>query len=34
MVVQITCKSDEDPIKTEGSRMVTRLYVDFSDVQG
>ena len=34
MVVQGTCKNEEDLIKNEGSRVATRLYVRFSDVQG
>ena len=34
MVVQVTFKSEEDPIKNEDSRVATRLYVDFSNVQG
>ena len=33
MIVLITCKN-EDPIKNEGTRVLTRLYVDFSDTQG
>ena len=28
------CKNEEDPIKNEGARVATRLYVDFSDAQG
>ena len=34
MVVIITCKNEEDPIKNAGTRVATRLYVDFSDFQG
>ena len=34
MVILVTCKNEEDPIKNEGTRVVTRLYVDFSDTQG
>ena len=34
MVVLVTCKIVEDPIKNEGARVATRLYVDFSDFQG
>ena len=30
----VTCKNEEDPIKNEGTRAVTRLYVDFSDTKG
>ena len=34
MVVLVTCKNEEDPIKNKGARVATRLYVDSSDVQG
>ena len=36
MVVLVTCKYEEDPIKNEGARVLTRLYVVFffSDAQG
>ena len=34
MVVLITCKYEEDPIKNEPTRVLTRLYIDFSDIQG
>ena len=34
MVVLATCKYDEDPIKNEGARVLTRLYDNFSDAQG
>ena len=34
MVVLITCKYDEDPIKNEGARVFTTLNVNFSDAQG
>ena len=34
MVVLVTCKNEEVPIRNEGTRVPTRLYVDFSDVQG
>ena len=34
MVVLHTCKDEEDPIKSEDARGLTRLYVDFSDAQG
>ena len=34
MVVLLTCKNKEDPIKTEGTRVFTTLYIDFSDAQG
>ena len=28
------CKNEEDPIKTEGARVVTTLLINFSDAQG
>ena len=34
MVVLITCKNEEDPIKTEGARVLIKLYIDLSDVKG
>ena len=34
MVVFVTCKYEEDPIKNEGARVLTRSYIDFSDAQG
>ena len=34
MVVLLTCKYKEDPIKNEGARVFTTLYIDFSDAQG
>ena len=34
MVVLVTCKYIEDPLKTEGGRVLTRLYDVFSDAQG
>ena len=34
MVVLITCKNEEDPIKSEGPRVATGLYVNFSDIPG
>ena len=30
----VTCKNEEDPIKNEGARVVTTLFIDFSDAQG
>ena len=33
MVVLVTCKNEEDPIKNEGARAATR-YVDGSGAQG
>ena len=34
MVVLLTCKNEEDPIKNESARVVTTLYFKFSDAQG
>ena len=30
----VTCKNEEDPIKNEGARVVTTLFINFSDSQG
>ena len=34
MVVLVICKFEEDPIKNEGARVLTRLYVVLTDAQG
>ena len=34
MIVLLTCKNEEDPIKREGARVFTTLYIHFSDAQG
>ena len=34
MVVLVTCKNEDDPIKNEGARVFTTLYINFSDAQG
>ena len=34
MVFLLTCKNKEDPIKNEGARVFTTLYINFSDAQG
>ena len=34
MVVLVICEYEEDPIKNEGARVLTRLYVVFLDAQG
>ena len=34
MNVLFTCNNEEDPIKNEGARVLTRLYVFFSEAQG
>ena len=30
----VACKNEEDPIKNEGARVVTTLFINFSDTQG
>ena len=30
----VACKNEEDPIKNEGARVVTTLFIHFSDAQG
>ena len=34
MIVLVTCKNEEDPIKNEGARVFTTLYINFSEAQG
>ena len=34
MGVLVACKNEEDPIKNEGARVVTTLFINFSDAQG
>ena len=34
MAFLVTCKNERDPIKNEGARVVTTLFIDFSDAQG
>ena len=34
MVVIVTCKNEEDPIKNEGARVFTTIYINFSCAQG
>ena len=34
MVVLVTCKNEKGPIKNKGARVVTTLFIDFSDAQG
>ena len=34
MGVLVAHKNEEDPIKNEGDRVVTTLFIDFSDAQG
>ena len=33
MGLLVACNNEEDPIKTEGARVVTTLFIDFSDAQ-
>ena len=34
MVVLLTCKNEEDPIKNRGAGVFTTLHINFSDAQG
>ena len=34
MGLLVACKNEEDPIKNEGARVVTILFINFSDAQG
>ena len=34
MAVLVTCGNEEHPIKNEGTRLFTTLYINFSDAQG
>ena len=34
MVVLLICKNEEEPIKNECVRVLTKLYINFSDTQG
>ena len=34
MGLLVACKSEEDPIKNEGARVVTTLLIIFSDAKG
>ena len=34
MVVLVTCKYEEDPLKNEGARVLTRLYDVFQTPKG
>ena len=34
MGVLVTCKNEEDQIKNKGARVVTRLFINFSNAQG
>ena len=34
MGLLVACKNEEDSIKNEGARVVTTLFINFSDAQG
>ena len=34
MSLLVACKNEEDPIKNEVARVVTTLFINFSDAQG
>ena len=34
MGLLVACKNEEDPVKNEGARVVTTLFINFSDAQG
>ena len=34
MSLLVVCKNEEDPIKNEGARVVTTLFIIFLDAQG
>ena len=34
MGLLVACNDEEDPIKNEGARVVTTLFINFSDAQG
>ena len=34
MGLLVACKNEGDPIKNEGARVVTTLFINFSDAQG
>ena len=34
MGLPFACKNEEDPIKNEGARVVTTLFINYSDTQG
>ena len=34
MGLLVACKNEENPIKNEGARVVTTLFINFSDAQG
>ena len=34
MGLLVACKNEEDPMKNEGARVVTTLFINFKDAQG
>ena len=34
MGLVVACKNEEDPIKNKGARVVTTLFINFSEAQG
>ena len=34
MYFLVACKNEEDPMKNEGARVVTTLFINFYDAQG
>ena len=34
VVILITCKNEEDPLKNKDARVATTQYIDFSNTQG
>ena len=34
MGLLVACKNEDNPIKNKGARVVTTLFIDFSDTQG
>ena len=34
MGLLVACKNEEEPINNEGARVVTTLFINFSDTQG
>ena len=34
MGLLVACKNEEDPLKNEGARLVTKLFINISDAQG
>ena len=34
MSILVACKNEEDPTKNKGAKVVTTLFINFSDTQG